>query len=278
MSAAGKRGIGHVAGTVFLWTAMLIVAIPLALMAINSLKPHADILDNPLSLPASFDVSNFVTAWTAGNFTTGLINSLIISGTTVVITLVCAALAAYPLARKKIRFANLITLYFLGAVTVPIQLFLFPLFFVYAQFGLVGNPIATAVILAAVNLPLSILLLRTYVLNVPRELDDAAFMDGARKWQTFIFVIVPLMRPGLITVAIIVGLNAWNEYLVTSTFQQGAGSQTMMLSFLSMNNVILTDRGILMAGAAIVVVPIIIFFLVMQRLFIEGVTSGAVKG
>jgi len=79
-------------------------------------------------------------------------------------------------------------------------------------------------------------------------------------------------------VAIIVGLNAWNEYLITSTFQQGSGSQTMMLSFLSMNNVILTDRGILMAGAAIVVVPIIIFFLLMQRLFIEGVTSGAVKG
>jgi len=278
MRVAGNRSIGHVAGTVFLWTAILIVAFPLTLMAINSLKPHIAILDNPLALPTSFDVSNFVIAWTAGNFTTGLMNSLIISGTTVIITLVCAALAAYPLARQKIRFSRLITLYFLGAVTVPIQLFLFPLFFVYAQLGLVANPVATAFILAAVNLPLSILLLRTYVLNVPRELDDAAFMDGARAWQTFIFVIVPLMRPGLITVAIIVGLNAWNEYLITSTFQQGSGSQTMMLSFLSMNNVILTDRGILMAGAAIVVVPIIVFFLLMQRLFIEGVTSGAVKG
>jgi raffinose/stachyose/melibiose transport system permease protein len=278
MSVTGKRSLGHMAGTAFLWVAILLVAFPLTLMAINSLKPHVAILDNPLALPASFDVSNFVTAWTAGNFTTGLVNSLVISGTTVVITLVCAALAAYPLARQKIRFSRLITLYFLAAVTVPIQLFLFPLFFVYAELGLVANPVATAFILAAVNLPISILLLRTYVLNVPRELDDAAFMDGARRWQTFLFVIVPLMRPGLITVAIIVGLNAWNEYLITSTFQQGAGSQTMMLSYLSMNNVILTDRGILMAGAAIVVVPVVVFFLLMQRLFIEGVTSGAVKG
>lgn len=278
MSVAGKRSIGHFAGTVFLWSAILIVAFPLALMAINSLKQHVAILDNPLALPTSFDVSNFVTAWTAGNFSTGLINSLIISGSTVLITLVCASLAAYPLARQKIRFSRVITLYFLAAVTVPVQLFLFPLFFVYAQIGLVSNPFATSLILAAVNLPLSILLLRTYVLNVPRELDDAAFMDGAKKWQVFFYVIVPLMRPGLITVAIIVGLNAWNEYLITSTFQQSASSQTIMLSFLSMNNVILTDRGILMAGAAIVVVPVIIFFLVMQRLFIEGVTSGAVKG
>lgn len=278
MSAVSGKRVGHLAGTAFLWTAIVVAVLPLTLMAINSLKLHGEILANPLSLPTWFNVTNFVQAWTAGNFTRGLVNSLLISGSTVLITLVCASLAAYPLARQKIRFARLLTLYFLGAVTVPIQLFLFPLFFVYAQLGFVGNPIATSVILAAVNLPLSILLLRTYVLNVPRELDDAAFMDGARKWQVFAFVIIPLMRPGLITVAIIVGLNAWNDYLITSTFQQGSGSQTMMLGFLSMNNVILTDRGILMAGAAIVVVPIIVFFLIMQRLFIEGVTSGAVKG
>ncbi|MBL8600211.1 MAG: carbohydrate ABC transporter permease [Devosia sp.] len=278
MSAVSGKRVGHLAGTAFLWTAIVVAVLPLTLMAINSLKLHGEILANPLSLPTWFNVTNFVQAWTAGNFTRGLVNSLLISGSTVLITLVCASLAAYPLARQKIRFARLFTLYFLGAVTVPIQLFLFPLFFVYAQLGFVGNPIATSVILAAVNLPLSILLLRTYVLNVPRELDDAAFMDGARKWQVFAFVIIPLMRPGLITVAIIVGLNAWNDYLITSTFQQGSGSQTMMLGFLSMNNVILTDRGILMAGAAIVVVPIIVFFLIMQRLFIEGVTSGAVKG
>jgi raffinose/stachyose/melibiose transport system permease protein len=278
MSTVSNKRVGYFAGTAFLWLAVLVAVLPLTLMAINSLKLHVEILQNPLSLPTWLNVTNFVQAWTAGNFTRGLINSLLIAGSTVLITLVCASLAAYPLARQKVRFARLITLYFLAAVTVPIQLFLFPLFFVYAQLGLVGNPIATSFILAAVNLPLSILLLRTYVLNVPRELDDAAFMDGARKWQVFVFVIIPLMRPGLITVAIIVGLNAWNDYLITSTFQQGSGSQTMMLGFLSMNNVILTDRGILMAGAAIVVVPIIVFFLIMQRLFIEGVTSGAVKG
>jgi len=278
MTVAGQRSAARIAGTAFLWVAVVVVAFPLTLMAINSLKQHVAILDNPLALPTSFDISNYVTAWTAGNFTTGLINSLIISGSTVIITLVCASLAAYPLARQKIRFARLITLYFLGAVTVPIQLFIFPLFFIYAQLGLVSNSVATSFILAAVNLPLAILLLRTFVLNVPRELDDAAYMDGAKKWQVFFYVIVPLMRPGLVTVAIIVGLNAWNEYLITSTFQQSASSQTIMLSFLSMNNVILTDRGILMAGAAIIVVPIIIFFLVLQRLFIEGVTSGSVKG
>ena len=278
MSAVSTKRAGHIAGNLFLWIAVVVVAFPLTLMMINSFKKHVDILDNPLSLPTSFNISNYVTAWTAGDFGTGILNSLIISGCTILITVTSAALAAYPLARQKIRFSRLITLYFLAAVTVPIQLFLFPLFFAYAQLHLVGNPVATSFILAAVNMPISILLLRTYVLNVPAELDDAAFMDGAKKWQVFFFVLLPLIRPGLITVSIIVGLNAWNEYLITSTFQQGASNRTIMLSFLSMNNVILTDRGILMAGAAIVVVPIIIFFLAMQRLFIDGVTSGAVKG
>lgn len=278
MNPARKYPAGRIAGDLFLWLAIAAVAFPLTLMAINSLKPHSEIIQNPLTLPASPSLDNYVDAWTAGNFAIGLFNSLLIAGSTVVITVVCAALAAYPLARGKIMFGKLITLYFLAAVTVPVQLFLFPLFFIYANLGLVSNSIATSVILAAINLPISILLLRTYVLNIPRELDDAALMDGARPWQVFVFVIVPLMRPGLITVSIITALNAYNEYLITSTFQQSASGFTMMLSFLSMNNVILTDRGILMAGAAIIVVPVIIFFLAMQRLFIEGMTTGAIKG
>jgi raffinose/stachyose/melibiose transport system permease protein len=278
MSAVSTQRAGRIASNLFLWIAVVVVAFPLTLMMINSFKTHAQILDNPLSVPTALNISNYTTAWVAGNFAVGLLNSLIIAGCTVSITVASAALAAYPLARRKIRFSRLITLYFLAAVTVPIQLFLFPLFFAFAQLHLVGNPVATSLILAAVNLPISILLLRTYVLNIPAELDDASFMDGAKKWQVLFFVILPLIRPGLITVSIIVGLHAWNEYLITSTFQQGASNQTIMLSFLSMNNVILTDRGILMAGAAIVVVPIIIFFLAMQRLFIDGVTSGAVKG
>lgn len=262
----------------FLWTAVILVLIPLGLMIVNAFKPHLEILDSPLSLPKDPTFDNFTQAWKGGNFTTGLVNSILISGSTVVIAVGSAAMIAYPLARQKVRNWRFLTFYFLAAVTVPIQLFLFPLFFMYAQLGLVSNPIATAFILAAINLPISILLLRTYVLNIPSELDDAALMDGASKWQIFRFVIFPLMRPGLITVSIIVGLQAWNEYLITSTFQQSNDSLTMTLGYLSINNVILQDRGLLMAGASILVVPIIIFFLAMQRLFIEGMTSGAVKG
>ena len=96
--------------------------------------------------------------------------------------------------------------------------------------------------------------------------------------STFWHVILPLMRPGLITVTIIVFLNSWNEFLITSTFQKGRSNITMTLGYLSMNGTYATDQGALMAGAFILVAPIIVFFLLMQRFFIAGMTAGAVKG
>ena len=267
-----------IAPRLFLFAAVVIALFPLLLVALNTLKPHAAIVQNPLALPTSLDFVNFAKAWKGGKFSIGIVNSLLLSGSTVVVTVSFASLAAFALARRRIKGWQLITVYFLCATTVPIQLFLFPLYFVYAKLGILGNVFATSLILSAVNLPLATFLLRTYVLSIPVEIDDAAFMDGANPLQTFRHVILPLMRPGLITVAIIVGLNAWNEFLITSTFQQGQRSFTMTLGYLSMNGTYATDQGAMMAGAFILVAPIIVFFLAMQRFFIAGMTAGAVKG
>jgi raffinose/stachyose/melibiose transport system permease protein len=266
------------ASTAYLALAVLVSLLPLLLVGINTFKPHAAIVANPLSLPTSIDFTNFARAWRGGHFSSGIVNSLILSGSTVAVTLFCASLAAFALARRQVRGWQAITIYFLCATTVPIQLFLFPLYFIFAQLGVVGNLFATSLILSAINLPISIFLLRAYVLGISRDIDDAAFMDGANPWQTFRFIILPLMQPGLITVAIIVFLNSWNEFLITSTFQKGADNLTMTLGYLSMNGTYATDQGAMMAGAFILVAPIIVFFLVMQRFFIAGMTAGAVKG
>lgn len=276
--AKSPPSVARAASTAYLAIAVLVSLVPLMLVALNTFKPHVAIVANPLSLPTGIDFGNFARAWRGGHFSTGIVNSLLLSGSTVVVTLTCAALAAFALARRQIRGWQGITIYFLCATTVPIQLFLFPLYFVFAQLGLIGNFFATALILSAINLPISIFLLRAYVLGIPREIDDAAFMDGANPWQTFRHVILPLMQPGLITVAIIVFLNSWNEFLITTTFQKGRDNLTMTLGYLSMNGTYATDQGAMMAGAFILVAPIIVFFLVMQRFFIAGMTAGAVKG
>jgi len=273
-----KNNFNNLSSTLILYLLVLIALLPLLLVAINTFKSHADIVINPLALPNEFNFTNFSRAWKAGKFSSGIINSILLSGTTIVITLTFASLSAFVLARRSIVGWQLITIYFLCATTIPIQLFLFPLYFIYAKLGILGNVFATAFILSAINLPLATFLLRTYVQTIPSDIDDASFMDGANPFQTFFHVILPLLRPGLVTVSIIVGLNAWNEFLITSTFQQGQNSFTMTLGYLSMNGIYATDQGAMMAGAFILVAPIVLFFIVMQRFFISGMASGAVKG
>lgn len=269
---------GRVGALIFLLVAAIVSLAPILLVAINAFKPHVAIVHDPLSLPHSLDLNNFTQAWRTGDFSVGIVNSAILVGTTVIVTVALASLAAFPLGRRRIAWWKALTIYFLCSVTVPIQLFLFPLYFIYAFFGIVGNIVATGFILAAVNLPLAILLLRTYLLTIPVELDDAAAMDGASPWQIYRHVIVPLMTPGFVTVAVIVGLNAWNEFLITSTFQQGTRGFTMLLGYRAMASAIGANRGLMMAGALILILPVLVFFLFVQRLFVQGMTAGAVKG
>jgi len=251
---------------------------PIGLLVMNAFKPHIDIVSNPIAPPTRLYIHNFAASWSEGHFATGIVNSLLMCGSTVVIVLVTASMAAYPLARSPSKLWGAVALYFLCSITVPIQLFLFPLYFVFAKLHLLGNVFGTSVILAAINLPLSIFLLRTYILGIPRELDDAAVLDGASPFQVFWHVVFPLMRPGLATVGAIVCLAVWNEYLITSTFQQGEKNFTMTLGYLAMNGSISDDQGLLMAGGLIVIVPILLVFLATRRFIIDGMTTGAVKG
>lgn len=269
---------GRRLGAFTLGIALIATVAPVVLLVMNAFKPHIEIVTDPLALPSRFYPQNFVAAWTEGHFAIGIVNSVLLCGTTVLIVLLAAAMAAYPLARSETKAWRGIALYFLCCITVPIQLFLFPLYIGFAKLHLLGNVFATAVILAAVNLPLAIFLLRTYIIGIPRELDDAAIMDGASAFQVFWHVIFPIMRPGLATVAAIVCVAVWNEYLITSTFQQGEKNFTMTLGYLSMNGSMAHDEGFLMAGGLIVIVPILAIFLFSRRFIIDGMTSGAVKG
>jgi raffinose/stachyose/melibiose transport system permease protein len=267
-----KSTIGHLVLAVFAATALF----PLLLVALNSLKLSVQIIDDPLALPKSFAWSNFSQAWQYGHFAKGFLNSLLLTGTTVLVVLVCASLAGYVLAGKKVRAWPAIAIYFMVSMTVPIQLFLFPLYFGFANLHLLGNVFAVGVVIAAMNMPLSVFLMRTFFLNVPKELEEAATMDGASTYQTLRQVILPIVTPGLITVSIIVGLNAWNEFLITSTFLQG--TYTATLGYLSMNGTFSTNEGVMMAGAVILIVPVLAVFVILQRYVVDGLVSGAVKG
>lgn len=270
----GLNAIVHI----LLLILIIICLAPIALVIFNSFKENSEIVRNPLALPTILHLENYISAWTTGQFAKGFLNSVKLTGITIIVVLICSTLAGYVLSGKRIKGSGAVLLYFMMAMTVPIQLFLFPLYYAFAKLNLIGNIPATSLILAAVQMPLAVFLMRTFFLNVPKELEEAARIDGASTAQVIWNVMRPVVSPGLITVGVLVGLQAWNEYLISSTFLQGEKNFTATLGFLSMNGSYGANMGILMAAAVILIGPVILFFLVMQKYFVDGMVSGAVKG
>jgi raffinose/stachyose/melibiose transport system permease protein len=269
------RGLGgHIVLAIF----GAIALFPLLLVLINSFKDNPEILASPFKLPAAFNVGNFATAWNYGQFGRGFMNSILLAATTVVVVLICSSLAGYVLAGQKVRVWPAIMIYLTMAMTVPIQLFIFPLYAAVAAMNFTDNVFVVGIILAAINMPFATFLMRTFFLNVPLEIEEAAVVDGVNTFQLIRQIMFPMVRPGMITVGVIVGLNAWNEFLISSTFLQDPNGQTLTLGFLTMNGTFSTDIGTMMAGALILIAPILAAFIALQRYVVDGMASGAVKG
>jgi raffinose/stachyose/melibiose transport system permease protein len=251
--------------------------LPIALALINALKSTVEISTNPLALPTQWHWENFTNAWKNAALGPSLLHSAVLAGLTIILVCATAAPCAYVLARQQGRGWRFLTFYFMASITVPVQLYLYPLYFVFAKLGLVNSIPAVALIYTAMFSPFSIFLLRTYVLSIPYALEEASEVDGATAWQKFFYVILPMMRPGLLTVAIIVGLNAWNEFVVAVTFLQNNDNVTAIVKFYSLTGQYSTDWGEMLAAAVIIVLPVVVVFVLLQRRFIEGMTAGAVK-
>lgn len=273
-----KRIRGKLTAHLILLCLALICLLPFVMVLINSFKKHKDIVRSPLMVQFTAGVGNYMDAWRAANFSHTILNSLVYTASAVLIVLFCSILAAYVLAGRKVKGTGLVMMYFMFAMTVPVQLFLVPLYKTYAKLGLLGNLVAVSVIQAATNLPLAITLLRTFFLSIPTELEEAARMDGAGTLSVIRYIILPVISPGIITVSIIVALNTWNEFLVSSTFLIGEKNFTAMLALLAINGQNTQNYGLNLAATVTLVGPIIIFFLLIQRKFIDGIVSGSVKG
>lgn len=257
---------------------IFIVLFPLYLVVINAFKPHADIVTNPISFPKAVFFDNFAKAWKTANFSRGFFNSVRLVVTTALIVLVASAFAGYALGTKKFAGKGILLSYFLLAMTIPVQLFLFPLYGAFAKMNLIGNIYAVSFVIAAINMPLAVMLMRTFFVGVPMQLEESAMLDGANTRQILFQIIFPCVKPGFITVAVIVILNAWNEYLISSTFLQGEKNFTATLGYLSLNGGSVTfDQGMKMAGSLIIVIPILVFFLSLQKYVVDGLTAGSVK-
>ena len=251
---------------------------PLVIVVFNSLKSSAEIGRNPLGLPLSPVFENFPAAWTQGDFSTTMVNSTILTVGTVVGVCIIAGTSAYAMARLDLPGTDAVLLYLFVASAVPFQLFLVPLFFLWSILHLTNSRFGLIVIYWAIFSPLATLLLRSYLVGLPRDFEDAARIDGANELQVMLRVVLPLSWPGLLTVALVTGVGAWNEFFFAITFIQDKNLKPVTTSFLAFQSTYSQNWGLTSAAAIYIILPIVVLFLFLQRRFISGLTAGGLKG
>lgn len=252
--------------------------LPILLLLLSSVKTTTEIQANPFGLPAEMRFSNYVEAWVLGNFTTTTTNTLILTTGTILLVVVIAGLAAFALARFRFAGANALSFYLLVGTSVPALLFMVPLYFMWARLGLVNNLFGLIIIYAALYSPFATYLLRSFLVSIPMDYEEAARIDGANDLQVLLSVILPLAWPGFLTVVLVVGLSVWNEFLFAVTFLQRPELRPISSSLQAFQARFSRDLGLTSAASVIMMIPIIILFLSLQRQFIEGLSRGGLNG
>lgn len=254
----------------------LIWAYPFLIVIINSLKGKKGVFQNPLWFTSDFTTKNFPTAFKALDFTHSFFNSLIITiGSVALITIVSAA-AAYALSRVKNNFSSLIYYICAGTMLIPFQTIMIPLLSIFGKINFLNQ---TSLIIMNVGLSasLSIILYYGAFQNVPKSLDEAAALDGAYPFKTFIFVILPTVNPMTGTVIILNAMKIWNDYLLPSLVVNKDGMYTLPLKLYSFFGETNSEWQLALAGLVLSMVPIIILFLLLQKQVMASVTEGAIK-
>lgn len=255
----------------------LIVLVPLLDMVLMSFKGLPGIIGHPFSIPTTWHLRNYANAWTQGDLLSYLVNTAIVAVVSVFVILLFSSMAAYILARFEFRGNTIIYLGFLAGLALPIQMIAIPLFILMKQIGLINNLLSVILVYGASGLSFSVFLLVSFIKAVPKDLEEAAFLDGAGYLQTFFHVILPLIRPALSTVGLLNFLTAWNGFFFPLILLQNPQQMTVAVGILSFVGQYATQWNLLLPALVIVMIPTVIVFFIASRQFIRNMTSGAVK-
>ena len=256
----------------------LIVMIPLAILVTVTVKSPQDLLVTTLALPKVFMWSNFSDAWKAANLGLAFGNSLLITGASIAGVVFVSSLAAYPLSRVKSRLTNSFYMYFIAGIMIPFQLSMIPLYKLLKFLHLINTHQGVIMIFIAMTIPLSIFLYTGFLKGVPRELEDAALIDGCGPFGTFFKIIFPLMKPVTSSVIITNSLSIWNDFLVPLLFLQERTSRTIPMAIFTFTGQYNNNWSMIFSAILLGTLPLIITFLILQKHFIKGIVGGAVKG
>ncbi len=282
-SATAKGGSGGALNMVlfyiFLVIFVLASVLPLVWVFKMSIVTKSELYASPPTiLPQTPTTAEYQQVLGQSTFQRALINSTVIASVTTVICLFFGSITAYAIARLRFRFKGTVMTLILAISFFPAVAIIAPLFIQYTQLGLINTYASVIITDTVFALPLTIWLLVAFFRELPRDLEDAARVDGATTIQAFRKVIVPLAAPGVFTTAILTFIYAWNEFLFANTFLFDQSTQPVTVVIPNFATIYTIDYGAQAAAAVVVTVPLVILVLFFQRRIVSGLTAGAVKG
>jgi raffinose/stachyose/melibiose transport system permease protein len=260
-----------------LWLNTALMLYPILLVALSAFKSTGKIYSTPFALPQSFNLADIETIWRKTNFPCYLANSLLVTAASIALIVVFATTAAYALARYTFRGNELLYLFFLSGLMLPLKLAVIPLFIQLTAFGLVDTLAGLVVVYTAMGLPSAVFILTGFLRTLPKEFEESARIDGASEARIMWSVMLPLARPAMVIAAINNAVPIWNDFFFPLVFIQSDHLKTLPQGLTVFMGEFPTDWGVLFAGLTLAALPITLLYVVLSRQFIAGLTSDAVK-
>lgn len=255
-----------------------LVVTPCAFLLLGSFKSVEEFFASPFGLPEHFSFSNYRHAWTDASVSTTLRNSVIVTGCSVVLSTAVSCLASYAIARLPFAGRMVWRLLFVGGLIVPVQLIMIALFIIMRHLGILDTLTSLVIVYTTFGIPLGVLVLVGFFQALPRELTEAATIDGASHFRTFIHIVLPLARAPIFTVVILNGVWIWNDFFIALVLTTKQSVATLPLGILNFFGVYSTEWGLIFASVVIAALPVVALYLMMTKRFIAGLTAGSVKG
>lgn len=273
-----KVRAGTIIKWIILWGLLVFQTFPLIQLLFNSFRTTAEIQTFPLGFPKEFTLQNYPETWEKGGYAQAFLNSILVGAVTIALVLGLIGIAAYALSKLEFKGKNFFIAYFLMSMSIPTFAYLIPVYFMFNLVGLTNSLVGLIFLYVGRNIPFNLLLLRTFLLGIPRELEESAKVDGCTELTAFFRITLPIAKSIFLTISLLIFLNTWNEFLFANTFLVSDATRTVATRFIRFTSEFGTDFAKIFTAGVITISPIVILYLCMQRQFIEGLTSGGVKG
>lgn len=273
-----KRHFYKILTLCFVLFFFIIALYPVLWMFLGSLKDSNDFYSNIWGVPIFFNWENYSVAWEKGIMGQKFLNSIIVTLSSLFILIPINSCAAYAIGRLHFKLKKMIYMYLLSGIMIPVGVLGIPTFTIALYFNLNNTLLGLILIYVAQAIAMGVFIMRAFFISLPNELEEAAMIDGCTRFRSFLFVILPLTKAGIMTQIIFNGLSIWNEYFMANIMLNENNKFTLPLAVANFIGQRTTNYPQLFASLSISTIPIIVVFIFSQKSFIEGVSAGAIKG